>query len=398
MVEAFDAIVVGLGAHGSAAALALARRGSRVLGLEAGPRGHELGSSGGRSRMIRRAYFEDLAYIPLLTAAWEGWARLEAESGVQLIERTGGVYLGAFDGELVAGSLASAREQGIEHELVDADELRRRWPMFAVDDETMGLVDPVAGFIRPEVAIEAQLRGAEALGAELRFGERVVDWRPTARGDGVEVQTAARTYAAGHLALAAGAWTGTLVPKIAPTLRVERVPVVWFEAPESPPSDLTQLPVWIYETDFDGAFYGFPLDRGDGLKVARHHSGDFVADADSVDRVVHETDVDRIRAFARRHMPAADGPLRDSLVCMYTTAPDFHFVIDADPAVPGVAFASACSGHGFKFAPAIGEILADLALTGATAHPIEPFRASRFGSRGDAGLDVGPSRPEITAG
>jgi sarcosine oxidase len=380
-MQTFDAIVVGMGAHGSAAALALARRGVRVLGLEAGARGHEQGSSGGRSRMIRRAYFEDLAYIPLLSAAFDGWAQLEAESGLTLVERTGGVYLGARDGELVAGSLASARQQRVEHELIDADEIVRRWPMYRVADDTMGLVDPGAGFIRPEVAIETQLRGAEALGAELRFGERVLDWRAAGSGGGVEVETAAGTDAAAHVVLASGAWTASLLPDLALPLRVERVPVVWFEPRvEDERSSLSRLPVWIYETDFDGAFYGFPTDAA-GLKVARHHSGDFVADADSVDRTVRAADVDRVRAFARRHLPAADGDVRETLVCLYTTAPDLHFVVDVHPSLAGVAFASACSGHGFKFAPAIGEVLADLALTGETRHAIEPFRADRFAAR-----------------
>jgi sarcosine oxidase len=379
-MPSFDAIVVGLGAHGSAAALALTRRGLRVLGLERFARGHELGSSGGRSRMIRRAYFEDPAYVPLLAAAREGWAALSDAAGEPMVETTGGLYLGHPGSEVVAGSIASAVMQGIDHEVVDAAEIRRRWPTFAVEDDVAGLFDPGAGMIRPERAIEAQLTEAERHGAELRFGERVVDWRPVGRGFAVETDTG--VHEGGALVIAAGAWTGHLVPDLGLPLEVERLPVVWFDAASGAVSaafDLDRLPVWIFDTDFDGAFYGFAQDAGRGLKVARHYSGDIVADPDALDRDVRPADLERIRAFVRRHLPVvADAFVRESIICLYTTTPDRHFVIDTHPAAPGVAFASACSGHGFKFAPVIGEILADLALTGATTHPIEAFRAGRF--------------------
>ena len=373
----FDAIVIGLGAHGSAAALALTRRGLRVLGIERFERGHELGSSGGRSRMIRRAYFEHLAYIPLLVASRTGWDRLAEESGEPMVTTTGGLYIGAPDGDLVTGSIASAREQAVAHEVVDADEIRRRWPAFTPDDGMLGVVDPGGGLIDPGRAIEAQLRLAEAGGAELRFGERALDWRPA--DGGIEVETDAGVVSAGHLVIAAGAWTSSFLPDLKLPLEVERMPVFWFEprgGPTGPAGD--RLPVWIVETTFDGAFYGFPYAASSGLKVARHYSGQIV-DPDTVDREERPADLERVRSFGRRHLPAiADAPTRDSMVCMYTTAPDLHFVIDVHPEVAGVAYASACSGHGFKFAPAIGEVLADLALTGATAIPIDHFRAARF--------------------
>jgi sarcosine oxidase len=378
-MDRFDAIVIGLGAHGSAAALALVRRGLRVLAIEAGERGHGLGSSGGHSRMIRRAYFEDPGYLPLLAAAWEGWDRLAEAAGEQFVELTGGLYAGPADGDVFRGSVASARDQGIAHEVLDAAEIRRRWPVFTVGDEMAGLYDPGAGWIRPERAIDAQLRLAEHGGAELRFRERAIDWRPGPDGS-LEVETDAGVHRADHLVIAAGAWTGYFVPDLALPLEVERLPVLWFE-PTVDPGQLSsgRMPVWIMDTAEDGTFYGFPYDSALGLKVSRHHSGER-CEPDSVDRSLHPADVERVRAFSRRNLPAADGPLRSSTVCLYTNTPDFHFVIDVHPAVGGVAFASACSGHGFKFAPAIGEILADLALTGSTVQPIGQFRASRFAS------------------
>jgi sarcosine oxidase len=378
-MDRFDAIVIGLGAHGSGAALALARRGVKVLGIEAGERGHELGSSGGRSRMIRRAYFEDPAYLPLLAASWAAWDVIGAAAGERLVEVTGGLYAGPAESDVFRGSVASARDQGLIHDVLDAAEIRRRWPIFTVGDEMGGLYDPGGGMIRPERAIEAQLRLAEQAGAVLRFLERAVDWRP-ARGGGLEVETDAGVFGADHLVIAAGAWTGYFVPDLRLPLEVERMPVFWFE-PDVPAEDVSvgRLPMWIMDTGGGGVFYGFPYDAAAGLKVSRHHSGD-VVDPDVVDRVARPADVERVRAFMRRHMPAADGLLREATVCLYTNTPDLNFVIDVHPAVPSVAFASACSGHGFKFAPVVGEILADLALTGSTNHPIGHFRASRFSS------------------
>jgi sarcosine oxidase len=372
-----DAIVIGLGAHGSAAALALARRGLRVLGIEAGARGHELGSSGGRSRMIRRAYFEDPVYVPLLAAAWDAWDALGTAAGERLVEATGGLYAGPADSDVFRGSVQSARDQGIAHDVLDAAEIRRRWPIFTVGDEMGGLYDPGAGMIRSERAIDVQLALAERAGAVLRFGERAVDWRPGATG-GVEVQTDAGVHAAQHLVIAAGAWTGDFVPDLRLPLEVERMPVFWFE-PQAPIGDLGVggLPMWLIDTGDEGVFYGFPYDAEAGLKVSRHHSGE-VVDPDIVDRGDHPDDIERVRAFMRRSMPGADGRLRTSTVCLYTNTPDRNFVIDVHPAVPGVAYASACSGHGFKFAPVVGEILADLAVDGATSKPIAPFRAARF--------------------
>jgi len=373
----FDAIVIGLGAHGSAAALELARRGARVLGIEAGDRGNLLGSSGGRSRMIRRAYFEDPGYLPLLDAAWSGWERLGEAAGETFIEVTGGLYGGPADSDVLRGSVSSAELQGIPHEVVDAAEIRRRWPVFTPGDEVGGLYDPGAGMIRPERAIAAQLRLAAERDAELRFRERVVDWRPVENGN-LEVETDLGVYGADFLVIAAGAWTGSFVPDLALPLEVERMPVLWFE-PTVPVADVSagRLPIWILDTAVDGTFYGFPYDDEAGLKVSRHHSGD-VVDPDTVDRGEQPADVERVRTFSRSFFPGADGPLRESIVCLYTNTPDLAFVIDVHPAVPGVAFASACSGHGFKFAPVVGEILADLAVTGSTRHDIDRFRASRF--------------------
>jgi sarcosine oxidase len=206
----------------------------------------------------------------------------------------------------------------------------------------------------------------------------VVDWRPAA-GGGVEVGTADGAVAgSAHLVLASGPWVADHVPDLRLPLAVERQPVCWF-TPVVPVDEVSagRLPIWLMDTPDGGTFYGFPFDPELGLKVSHHHSGEIVA-AETVDREVRPADGERIRTFIRARMPAAAGPLSHATVCLYTNTPDDEFVIDRHPAVQGVAFASACSGHGFKFAPIVGEILADLATTGSTAWPADPFRWDRF--------------------
>lgn len=377
-METFDAIVVGLGVHGSAAAAALAGRGQRVLGLDRFGRGESMGSSGGWSRMIRLVYFEGARYVPLARASWDRWLALEEQAGVSLLRRTGGMYAGPAGSRPVVGSIASARAYAIAHEVIDAAEIHRRWPILEPPEDTLAIVEEQAGAMRIDRAVDALRGRAEAGGATLRFGRRLVDWRPAA-GGGFEVELAdGEVVGAEHLVLTTGPWTAEFVPDVDLPLSVEREVPMWFSPTVDPASvGADRLPVWVM-ADGGTTFYGIPHDPDLGLKVSIHHWGE-PADPDAVDRVVRPSDVERIRTFVRRRMPAADGPLANAEVCLYTNTPDEAFVIDRHPAAPGVAFATACSGHGFKFAPVVGEILADLVLDGATSWPIEPFRADRFG-------------------
>ncbi len=365
-----DTIVVGLGAHGSAAAYHLAKRGQRVLGFDRFARGHTLGSSGGLSRIIRLSYYEHPDYVPLLRRAWELWRELERDSGGHLLTQTGGLYMGPADGELVSGSLASARTHRLSHELLGGAELRRRYPVFAVDPGWIGVFDEQAGWLAPERCIETHLRMAERGGAELRFSEPVERWARDR--DGVLVTSAQGTYRARQLVIAAGAWLPRLMPALARHLWVERNVLFWFE-PQRERDAFARLPVYIVE-DSDRMYYGFPYEADSGLKVAGLHFGDRT-DPDHIDREPRATDEERVRAWLRRRMPLADGERRRAKVCMYTNSPDGHFIVDRDGPV---TFASACSGHGFKFASAIGQILADLATEGRTDQPIAFLGAGRL--------------------
>jgi len=372
----YDTIVVGLGAMGSAAAFHVARRGKRVVGLERFTLAHDRGSSHGRSRVTRQAYFENPAYVPLLGRANELWTQLQRDSGMRLIEITGGLMLGPPGGGVVKGTLASARTHGLPHEVLDAPEVRRRFPAFSVEDGQIGVLDKVAGVLFPEDCIRAHARAATRAGAELRWQEPVVSWKAT--GDSVEVKTARGTYAAGNLVLCAGPWMGELLAGLSVPLAVERNVLYWFR----PTTDVAlfapdKFPVFIIEYEPGKLFYGFPALGEDGVKVARHHTGVSCSPTD-IQREVNQDEIREARGILERNLPTVNGELLSATTCMYTNTPDGHFIIDRDPRHPNVVLASPCSGHGFKFASVIGEVLADLACDGHTKHPIDMFRLRRF--------------------
>ena len=368
----YDAIVAGLGTHGSAAAYHLAKRGQRVLGFDRFARGHTLASFGGLSRIIRLSYYEHPSYVPLLKRAWDLWRELERESGETLLTQTGGLYMGPAEGDLVSGALASARMHDLAHELLDNAELKRRYPVFDVDHDWIGLFDAQAGWLAPERSIETHLRVAERHGATLRFAEPIERWERD--GDGVRVFSAQGSSRARPLVIAAGSWLPRLLPQLAPHLWVERNVLFWFE-PRGELDAFAKLPVYIVE-DTDRMYYGFPYDPGNGLKMAGLHFGDRV-DPDTVDREPSSRDEERVRAWLRRRMPLANGERRRAQVCMYTNSPDGHFIIDREGPV---AYASACSGHGFKFASAVGEILADLTISGRSSLDIGFLSSDRLAS------------------
>ena len=369
-----DVIVAGLGAHGSAAAYHLASRGASVLGFERFARGHTLGSSGGLSRIIRLSYYEQADYVPLLRRAWALWRDLESVSGEQLLTQTGGLYVGEPGGELFAGALASAREHELAHEVLDTAALRSRYPLFDWADGWQGVFEEQAGWLAPERCIETHLRMAERNGATLRFEEPIERWESTFSG--IRVTTRGGSFEAPQLIIAAGAWLPQLAPSLASLFTIERNVLFWFE-PRGERDAFARLPVYIVD-DTDRMYYGFPYVEGQGVKVAGLHFGD-PGDPATLDRNVSSQDEDRVRTWLARRLPLANGERRDAKVCMYTNSPDGHFVIDHLLDDSNVIVASACSGHGFKFSSVVGEILADLAIDGATRHAIEFLSLERLG-------------------
>jgi len=370
-----DVIVVGLGAMGSAALYHLARRDVRVLGIERFEPGHERGSSHGRTRIIRHGYFEHPSYVPLVRRAAAMWRELEAASGGSLMTVTGIAEIGKPDSVLVSGTLAAAREHRLPHEVISAPELTRRYPAFRLPSDYVAVMQPDAGFVEAEAGIRAHLRLAVAAGADMRTSEPVISVEQI--GERVRVRTERKIYEAGVVIVAAGAWATSLVPELSLPLVVTRQVLLWVR-PDQPELFRTGwFPVFMIESEV-GIHYGFPMLDDGLLKIAKHHHDREVVDPDSYDRTVSAADEETITGPLFRMLPAASGPVMAAKTCLYTMAPDEDFVIDRVPGRERIVIASPCSGHGFKFAPAIGQALADLALTGRTAVDLRRFRLSRF--------------------
>jgi sarcosine oxidase len=364
-VSSFDVIVIGLGGMGSAAAAHAASRGKRVLGIEQFQPAHDQGSSHGRSRVIRLAYFEHPAYVPLLRRAYELWRQLEGRTGRRLLQITGGLMIGKPDSEVVGGSLRSAREHQLDHEMLDASQIRRRFPALTPSGEDVAVFEKEAGIVFPEEAIRAHLDSAADNGAHVHFGERVEDWSVTSSGV-VRVRTSRGRYESDRLILAPGPWALALFKIDWLPLEVEPQQLHWFD-PRGGPEVFQpgRFPIYIWDLGNGIQFYGFPADDEGRVKVAFFRS-----------KVKGE---DAMRAALAPCIPGlAGGTLLETVSCKYTLTPDHHFVIGHHPDHSSVVIASPCSGHGYKFATVIGEILSDLAIDGATRHPIDLFSPHRF--------------------
>ncbi|HVA36355.1 MAG TPA: N-methyl-L-tryptophan oxidase [Candidatus Dormibacteraeota bacterium] len=374
---AYDAVVIGLGGMGSAALAHLASRGKRVVGLERFGPAHAMGSSHGASRIIRQAYFEHPSYVRLLQRAYELWGDLERRSGERLMLRTGGLMAGAPDSEVVTGSLRSAREHGLAHQVLEAADIRRRFPALRPLPGEVALYEEPAGVLFPEACILAHLRWAAEAGAEARFGTRVTSWH--ASDGGVAVETAAgERIRASTLVIAAGAWFGRMASDLVLPLKVERN-VMHFFQPIAHGEDFgpDRVPVYILDREGVPMLYGFPMLPDQGLKAAFHHSLAY-ADPETIDRNVSAEEVAAFADAWRGWVPGGAGTHLGSKACMYTMTPDEHFVIGKHPAHENVVLAGGFSGHGFKFCAVVGEIVADLAVEGTSRHRIDLFAPERF--------------------
>jgi sarcosine oxidase len=372
----YDAIVVGVGGMGSAAVFELARRGLRVLGLERHDIPHDRGSSHGVNRIIRLAYWEHPAYVPLLRRAYELWRALETGRGEQLLYITGSIDAGRADSKTVVGSLKSCKIHALPHELLDAPELKRRFPGYRLAPDMMAVLQPEGGFVLCECAIVNYVEAARELGADVRAREAVINWTPSA--DGVEVRTEASTYVAARLVLTAGPWTAALVPALAALARPERQVMLWTQPLVAESFELNAFPVFNLDAP-EGHFYGFPIFGPSGFKIGKYHHRHESVDPDRMDRDCHPEDEAVLREGIQTYFPDADGPTLAMKTCLFTNSPDEHFIIDRHPTLPQVALAAGFSGHGFKFCSVVGEILAELAIDGASRHDLTLFRLSRFG-------------------
>lgn len=372
----YDAVVAGLGGMGSAALAHLAIRGARVLGIDQFDPVHDLGASSGKTRIIRQAYFEDPAYVPLLRRAYALWRDLEQRTSIELLHLVGLLMVGTQQSEVIAGSLLSARAHDLPVEYLNAPEIRIRHPALRIDDEEVGVFEREAGAIFPERAIAAHLDLAGEHGAEMRFRTEMRAWHSEDACVTLDLSDGRRVQARA-LVLALGPWFSQELREAGVSLEVQRNVQLWF-APRTPAFDAPAFPAFLIErASLPAPLYGFP-NFGDGVKAAFHGYGAVTTPQTLARDIDAQADVQPIARALEQWMPGAAGTFLAGKACMYSLTPDRHFVVDRLPRDSRVVLCGGFSGHGFKFASVIGEIAAHLALDGGTPHPIDFLSLRRF--------------------
>ena len=374
-MKTFDVAVIGMGGMGSAAAFHLARRGYRVLGLERFGIANDMGSSHGGTRILRLAYFQDPAYVPLVQRAQRLWRVLEQDSGQPLLLDTGSVDAGLPGSRIYQGALAACIQHDLLHEIMTSTELSERIPGCRLPPPLMALWQPDGGVLLAEQCVRAHTRLAQASGAVVHTDEQLVAW--SVSSEAVQLTTDRAQYSAGRCLFTAGAWSAQLLSCLKGRLSVERQVMGWF-APSAPalftPS---RFPVFNVELP-EGHFYAIPDIAGAGLKAGRSHHLHQVVQPDQVQRTITASDREVLTSAAQRLFPQGSASLKHAKTCLYTLSADEHFIIDQVPGCDRVAFAAGFSGHGFKFCSVIGEELADWADRGHWSTALAAFRLQRF--------------------
>jgi sarcosine oxidase len=350
-----DVAVVGLGAMGALAAWRLSAYGVKVIGFERFHPGHDLGSSHGDTRIFRTAYFESPEYVPLLREAHELWRQLESESGAELLTETGGLMIGAPEGELVKGVLLSAAEGSLPHRVLTRAEAGHEYPQHRLAADEVAVLEQRAGFLRPERAVVAACTRAEAQGANLITATVVTALHADA--DKVTIETSRGDFSARRVLVTAGPWTNQLVPSMRLPLTIERKVQVWLSVDDPAAFAPSRFPIFIHELPDGRMRYGFPTTDGHSIKLAFHHEG-APAEPDNIDRAIHDEDTRPLQEYAQSWLVGAGAKVLRGAVCMYTNTPDERFLVASGPELPNVTVLSACSGHGFKFASVLGELMA----------------------------------------
>jgi sarcosine oxidase len=378
----FDYIIVGGGSMGSATAYNLAKNGQKVLILEQFDFIHENGAHGGQTRLIRKAYFEHPDYVPLLLRAYENWADLERETQEKVYFETGIIYFGKQGDELLANTEASARLYDLKLDTLNLAVAKQKYPVFdAIPDDWACLFELEAGFLLVEKCVQLFLQQALKYGATLKAREKVLSWNENT--EGVEVTTEKAIYTAKKLIFTAGAWTDKLLKDLNVPLKVTRQVLGWVKPENWADFTLDKFVCWGISDSKVGLYYGMPILNNEdtsgpiGLKLGSHLHGDIV-NPDNVDRHIYEADEATFKECLEKYMPTANGDILAVKTCLYTNSPDENFIIDQHPLSKNVILACGFSGHGFKFASVIGEILSDLAMNGETKQPIGFLSLDRF--------------------
>ena len=375
MAQGFDCIVIGVGAMGSATLYNLAKRGRRVLGLEQFDIPHAEGSSHGVNRIIRLAYYEHPSYVPLLRRAYELWSEIESIAGEQLIYKTGSIDTAPAGHEVFEGSLESCLLHDIPHSVLNHAQINEQFPGYQLPVGHMGILQQDGGFVLSERSIVAYANAAMSEGAEIHAREVVSGWEPDRRG--VRVFTDRGEYTAERLVITAGAWTSGLIPILKGLAVPERQVLAWLQPIDGSLYTPEVFPVFNAYFD-EGRYYGFPVFGIPGFKVGRYHHLEEIIDLDSTIKTVNGEDEALLRSAVKKYFPKANGTTMTLKTCMFTNTPDEHFIVDSLPGNTQVVVAAGFSGHGFKFASVIGEILSDLAIKGETEHDIDLLKIDRF--------------------
>ena len=361
---------------GSTALWRLASRGASVVGFERFEPGHAFGSSHGATRIFRAAYFEDAKYVPLLLSALGWWRRLELESTRELLSQIGGLMIGPPDGSLISGSLRSAHEHRLPHRVLHRAEMAANYPQHRLGAGDVAVLDELAGVLMAEESIAAAVALAESRGAAVHSRAAVQRIEPDSTH--VDIVIGSDRVRVRHAIVCAGPWLPDLISPSVCEFAIERQVMIWFRTSSPDLFAPSRFPVFVRELADGRIGFGIP-DMGDGLiKVGIHHGDGDIVSPDSVDRSVHPRDYQGTEAYAASTIDGLEPSMAKATVCLYTNSPDEHFVIGEMPGAPNVTIVSPCSGHGFKFAPLIGEIAADMALKGGTDHAIEMFSPNRF--------------------
>lgn len=379
----FDAIVVGVGSMGAPTCYQLASRGLKVLGIEQFSIVNDRGSHAGQSRIIRKAYFEHPDYVPLLERAYHNWRAIENETGQRLFFTPGVLYLGESTDQVLQGVTRSAKQYNIQLEYLDNRDLQKRYPQFYLPENFQGILETNAGFVLPERSIQTFADAALQKGAQLHTNETVLEW--SKKGKTITVTTDVETYETERLIITAGPWTSRVLVELSAKLMVTRQTLAWIKIPtETSKFQMGKMPCWFISDKDGGSFYGFPDVSGveipgpSGIKLARHYPGPAVSPGDKF-LETDEKEITRLKQFAGEFLPDAGENIIDTQSCLYTNSPDEDFIIDFIPGTnQQVIVACGFSGHGFKFASAVGEILSDMAIQGGTALPVKFLDLSRF--------------------
>jgi sarcosine oxidase len=380
----FEAIVIGVGSMGSAACYSLALRGYKVLGIEQFNSPHDKGAHGGQSRIIRKAYFEHPGYLPLLAESYSLWEKLEADCAEQIYYKTGLLYAGPPGHPVLQGVKSAALSNSIPLDSLSVTARENLFPEFDLSSSPEVLFEPEAGFLRPAKAIEILKNAAKKHGAVLHENEMLISWTKTKNG--IRVQTDRAEYNARKLVFTAGAWTSRLLPSLPVSLTVTRQVLAWVRPRYPDLFSIGNFPCWmISNLERPGVLYGFPFlskeKFGDpeGVKIAWHYPGT-ESDPDKVNREIDTEEITQLLRQVTEYIPDLKSAEHvASKTCLYTNSADENFVIDHLPGYDNdVVVACGFSGHGFKFVPVVGEILADLVLKGKSKYSIDFLSANRF--------------------